>query len=1162
MARRFCFVLLGLVLTSVSLTALPGESVGTSLQHAPATPNYTFTEFPLPTSNSQPASITDGPDGNLWFTEAYAPGGGVGKVTPAGNVTEFPAGLAGGITTGSDGNLWFTGSGHIGRITTGGQIAQFEGGGLGYITAGPDGNLWFTEYREGKIGRITPMGTITLFTVNLLPLGITSGPDGSLWVASGSAGAVEPPNEIARITTTGEVTHFPVPSNPSLPREITSGPDGNLWFTEYNVNNGSGAIGRITISGTITEFPIPTHWAEPYGIASGLDNDLWFTEAGAGKIGRITTTGEVTEFQVPAPGDPTDITVGPDGNVWFTEQYSNNIVRLSLGPDLTPTATVVPTPPPGSLTIDNVDLSRMIYPSGVWTTINTDSSTTEGNVARIEPRVTNHGATDQFVDIYFYDDETGLALPDPQGQHFGLLVSVPAGQSVTADYYWDTTGFTWDAPSTPHPNRRIRVDINVGVTLYDSKTASVTITPRPVVLVHGWWDNGFTWNYYRGSAGFLAMARQPYYDWTGYAADLDLSNGNTWGVLEEGHGLDDHIPTNTIGQNSQVLKGYIDHVRYSTQAWHVDLVAHSMGGLISRAYIQNHMDDASQGDLDSRPLVSHLVMLGTPNEGSVCANLLIAATWPSVPMAPATWELTTGYIQDWFNPRVHLDRGVPFSVAAGDVASWTCSDHSEGDDWVRIDSAIAPFITDSQVFQGTHHSPMPNYDYLFNDFVRPRLITTPPTHPVKSQTGSTRGAAVASATAKTNSVSVVTPTVEPQIFFTSANTVAVGGSVDVPIQVASSSAFGVVLPGASPITATLRDPNGTIIDSIGPSSPRATNRIWSFNVDNPPVGNWDLNLQNGGAVSQTVSSSAWVSGTSLLLSLSVGSPSDTGQIPLTATLTNNGSPLSGAPVTATLSLAGGLYTQIDLSDAGHPGSYQGIANVTDPGTYAVLSRAVVNGTARMAVEVIPYVCPLQFTDMPSDNPFYSYVRCLACQNVLGGYGDGTFRPGNNITRGQLSKIVSNAAIFSDPVGSQIFEDVPPGSPFYDFVQRLASRGYIGGYPCGGEGEPCVPPDNRPYFRPNANATRGQISKVVSNTAEYNDPPGVQIFEDVPPGSTFYDCVQRLASRSSMGGYPCGAAGEPCIAPDNRPYFRPGNNATRGQTSKIVSNTFLPNCQIP
>lgn len=170
-----------------------------------------------------------------------------------------------------------------------------------------------------------------------------------------------------------------------------------------------------------------------------------------------------------------------------------------------------------------------------------------------------------------------------------------------------------------------------------------------------------------------------------------------------------------------------------------------------------------------------------------------------------------------------------------------------------------------------------------------------------------------------------------------------------------------------------------------------------------------------------------------------------------------------------------------------------------------------------------------------------------------------FRPGNNVTRGQLAKIVSNSAGFAEPPGAQQFEDVPPGSTFFVYIWRLADRGYISGYPCGGTGEPCVPAGNLPYFRPYGNATRGQISKIVSNAAGFSDPPGGQLFEDVQQGSTFYDYVQRLANRGVMSGYPCGAANEPCNPPLNRPYFRPSNNATRGQTAKIVANTFFPDC---
>jgi hypothetical protein len=160
-------------------------------------------------------------------------------------------------------------------------------------------------------------------------------------------------------------------------------------------------------------------------------------------------------------------------------------------------------------------------------------------------------------------------------------------------------------------------------------------------------------------------------------------------------------------------------------------------------------------------------------------------------------------------------------------------------------------------------------------------------------------------------------------------------------------------------------------------------------------------------------------------------------------------------------------------------------------------------------------------------------------------------------------MVSNSAGFSEPVSGQTFEDVPPTHTLYEWIERLTSRGYMTGYPCTpGSLEPCVPPTNRPYFRPQANATRGQTAKIVANAALFTEPVSGQTFEDVPPAHTFYEFIQRLANRNVMSGYPCGGPGEPCVGPQNRPYFRPQNDVTRGQSAKIVANTFYPNCTAP
>jgi N-acetylneuraminic acid mutarotase len=227
------------------------------------------------------------------------------------------------------------------------------------------------------------------------------------------------------------------------------------------------------------------------------------------------------------------------------------------------------------------------------------------------------------------------------------------------------------------------------------------------------------------------------------------------------------------------------------------------------------------------------------------------------------------------------------------------------------------------------------------------------------------------------------------------------------------------------------------------------------------------------------------------------------------------------------------------------------------GRYESIAEAVqCSGGFTPPTPVPTPTCAVNFSDVPANHTFYPFVRCLACLGIVSGYADGTFKPDNLVTRGQLAKIVSNAAAFADNPDPQIYQDVSSTNPFYEWINRLSRRGYMGGYTCGGPGEPCV--GNRPYFRPFANATRAQTSKIVSNAARYNDPPTGQTFEDVPSSHPFYVEIQRLASRGIMGGYECGGPGEPCVS--GKPYFRPYNDVTRGQSAKIVANTFYPDCQ--
>jgi streptogramin lyase len=292
-----------------------------------------FTEFNIATASSSPQGIALGADGNLWFTESS--GNKIGRITPAGTVTEYSVGLSAnsglaGIAQGPDGNIWFTESvtGNAGMITTGTTITEYTDGlsSPNGIAAGPDGNLWISESGSSKIAQVDTGGGLdneyATTTDNSGPNGITAGPDGNLWFTEGLG------NRIGRVTPAGTITEFSTGlSSAAAPDGIIAGPDGNLWFTESFTNK----IGIITTAGAISEFAIPGG-GSPLGITAGADGNVYFTLNSGHGIGQIATDGSGTivvfSTGLTASNAPNSITVGADDNLWFTDSGTGKIGRL------------------------------------------------------------------------------------------------------------------------------------------------------------------------------------------------------------------------------------------------------------------------------------------------------------------------------------------------------------------------------------------------------------------------------------------------------------------------------------------------------------------------------------------------------------------------------------------------------------------------------------------------------------------------------------------------------------------------------------------------------------------------------------------------------------------------------------------------------------------
>jgi streptogramin lyase len=246
-----------------------------------------ITTYNVPTRNAVPYGITAGPDGALWFTENNADK--VGRITTAGQFTEYKIPTSGvafplGITVGSDRALWFVEGGFIGRVTVSGQFSRFPAAPLGWITSGPDGALWFGNGlgSGGGIARLTTGGALTQYPVGGGNVFFDAvGPDQRIWFTQESGCALD---SLGAITTAGQIQQYPAPSC-SEPTGIAAGPDGAMWFAELRDDH----IDRITLSGHITRYKVPSGGAGPFGITAGPDGAMWFTERRANKIGRITT---------------------------------------------------------------------------------------------------------------------------------------------------------------------------------------------------------------------------------------------------------------------------------------------------------------------------------------------------------------------------------------------------------------------------------------------------------------------------------------------------------------------------------------------------------------------------------------------------------------------------------------------------------------------------------------------------------------------------------------------------------------------------------------------------------------------------------------------------------------------------------------------------------
>jgi pimeloyl-ACP methyl ester carboxylesterase len=262
--------------------------------------------------------------------------------------------------------------------------------------------------------------------------------------------------------------------------------------------------------------------------------------------------------------------------------------------------------------------------------------------------------------------------------------------------------------------------------LAETARATVPISAKPLILVHGLSSDHLAWSNWTKPGGFLALRNL-----TGYAVDdgqfgtRRMNTGNPSRPLDR---------TFTVGENAQVLAEYVEAVRANTGAERVDLVGHSLGGLISRYYVQNLMPVVKTAGLPDAPAVNQVYMAGTPNAGSVCGRILASLGF----FAPASTQITPEYMTQIFNTTVRDTRGVPIFAIAGNAikggAAIRCSE-TPTDRYVSVDSVLRGIPVQPDEISALHgelSTGQPTFERIFASLAR-----SPDDYPIRTDNTTT-----------------------------------------------------------------------------------------------------------------------------------------------------------------------------------------------------------------------------------------------------------------------------------------------------------------------------------------------------------------------------------------------------------------------------------------
>lgn len=368
---------------------------------------------------------------------------------------------------------------------------------------------------------------------------------------------------------------------------------------------------------------------------------------------------------------------------------------------------------PAQLVITELRLQHPKFPQFEnWQDIPETIGTIDGNRIKVIARVLNMSGETKFADLKISEtykgDQWNGSRPDeplPDGE-VGLRLE--GGEEREIELVWDSEGQAWFDDGRPHLLHRVKAELSENGQKKDEKEKRVNIAPKPLVLVNGVWGDHSIWDpIYQN-----LMSATHSYQWKAYPVGKDNRL-----PLGSGNAFLSGSPSVSIYENADRLANYVNFVREDANAWHVDMVGHSTGGLIARLYLHKSMPAVP----DARPAVKHLMMLGTPNDGIRCADVFAG----KLNMFKDALQPVREFTQDEmtrFNKFVVNTGGTRVSALVGNSVPIICGGFNWNDGFVTVESArhgVADFAYSNdlsgQLVDGKN----------FGSFVRPHVVTGP-----------------------------------------------------------------------------------------------------------------------------------------------------------------------------------------------------------------------------------------------------------------------------------------------------------------------------------------------------------------------------------------------------------------------------------------------------